>query len=398
MDVSDAISSIDLTPGATHGALYDGMTADGSKVFFTTVDPLSGADRHDTSADIYQAEVSGLGRQPDPGLDRPRDGPGNTDSCDPVANSRVHTGTRPAPNRTAASSRSAAVAEWHPATALSTSSLPRSWHGSGHGVPECPQSLSPARHGRRRASSRPWSRSSPAPAAAAHPHLTATTSAPSPNATASKRRRSRSTAADTVYEVRSSAPGRKRGTGGLLTGPSAEGTGTSKRAPAKSNRRRSKSGPSASARNTAPVRRSHDQALLGAGVIEISQPAEATATAVHLTAKQSFSESFFGIVSPPSLAVDQSNGDLYVPDIVNNVVDRFGSSGEYLSQIPVGWPFRSRCRPRQPRHLCRRRLWERSSLRTFRQSGQSFSTGHLPSGIAVDSERHRLCDPPASRG
>ena len=46
MNVGDSFKTIDLTPGTTHGVLYDGMTADGSKVFFTTVDPLSTAD-HD---------------------------------------------------------------------------------------------------------------------------------------------------------------------------------------------------------------------------------------------------------------------------------------------------------------------------------------------------------------
>ena len=41
---------------ATTGVLYDGMTEDGSKVFFTTKDKLLAADT-DESADIYQAEV-----------------------------------------------------------------------------------------------------------------------------------------------------------------------------------------------------------------------------------------------------------------------------------------------------------------------------------------------------
>ena len=53
MDVGDSISSIDLTPGATHGVRFDGMSADGSEVFFTTMDSLSGDDT-DTSADIYR--------------------------------------------------------------------------------------------------------------------------------------------------------------------------------------------------------------------------------------------------------------------------------------------------------------------------------------------------------
>ncbi len=65
--MNDSITSIDLTPGTTAGVLFDGMTADGTKVFFTTADKLLGADS-DESADIYEAEVSEAGAatlQPD---------------------------------------------------------------------------------------------------------------------------------------------------------------------------------------------------------------------------------------------------------------------------------------------------------------------------------------------
>ncbi len=53
--------SIDLTPGTTSGALFDGMTADGSTVYFTTPDPLTTASDQDsdTSADIFRADVTG---------------------------------------------------------------------------------------------------------------------------------------------------------------------------------------------------------------------------------------------------------------------------------------------------------------------------------------------------
>ena len=36
MNVGDSTETIDLTPGTTSGVLYDGMSADGSRVFFTT--------------------------------------------------------------------------------------------------------------------------------------------------------------------------------------------------------------------------------------------------------------------------------------------------------------------------------------------------------------------------
>ena len=60
MNIDDSTSSVDLAPGATSGVLFDGMTADGSSVLYTTVDPLT-ADDHDNSADIYRADVSAGG-------------------------------------------------------------------------------------------------------------------------------------------------------------------------------------------------------------------------------------------------------------------------------------------------------------------------------------------------
>jgi hypothetical protein len=53
-------ASADLTPGPTSSALFDGMTGDGSRVFFTTTDKLENEDG-DNSADIYEAAVSPSG-------------------------------------------------------------------------------------------------------------------------------------------------------------------------------------------------------------------------------------------------------------------------------------------------------------------------------------------------
>ena len=81
MNVGDADHTIDVTPGADAGVLYDGMTADGTKVFFTATGQLT-ADDHDTSADIYRADVSAS----DASLSRVstgQGGVGDTDVCDP---------------------------------------------------------------------------------------------------------------------------------------------------------------------------------------------------------------------------------------------------------------------------------------------------------------------------
>jgi hypothetical protein len=84
MNVNDSSQSIDLTPGTTEGALYDGMTSNGSTVYFTTVDQLTGEDT-DGSADIYRADVSGSSASLT--LVSAAGGHGNTDSCEPSGNS-----------------------------------------------------------------------------------------------------------------------------------------------------------------------------------------------------------------------------------------------------------------------------------------------------------------------
>ena len=91
MHVGGAPNTIDLTPGATNGVLYDGMSSNGTKVYFTAKDALATtADQDtDTSADIYRADVGASSVT----LTRVSSGAGagNTDSCDPAANSeRVH--------------------------------------------------------------------------------------------------------------------------------------------------------------------------------------------------------------------------------------------------------------------------------------------------------------------
>jgi sugar lactone lactonase YvrE len=84
MNVGDSAETIDLTPGASEGALYDGMTGDGSKVYLTTADRLTGQDT-DNSTDLYRADVAGSGATLT--LVSIGGGNGNSDSCDPIGNS-----------------------------------------------------------------------------------------------------------------------------------------------------------------------------------------------------------------------------------------------------------------------------------------------------------------------
>ncbi len=85
MDIGDSSKTIDLAPGSTSGVLYDGMSEDGSKVFFTTKDKLLAADT-DESADLYGAEVSPEGKLNLQLLSTGAEGTGNSNSCDPVSN------------------------------------------------------------------------------------------------------------------------------------------------------------------------------------------------------------------------------------------------------------------------------------------------------------------------
>jgi hypothetical protein len=86
MHVAGNPDSIHLTPNVPDGALYDGMSADGTQVFFTTKDVPTGTSDDDTSADIFKADVGGSGatltRISGPAGADPGD-PGDTDLCNP---------------------------------------------------------------------------------------------------------------------------------------------------------------------------------------------------------------------------------------------------------------------------------------------------------------------------
>ena len=87
MDIDDSPETIELTPGASDGVLFNGMTSNGSEVFFTTKDKLTTATNQDTdeSADLYQAEVSESGATLNR-ISTGTEGTGNTDACEPAPN------------------------------------------------------------------------------------------------------------------------------------------------------------------------------------------------------------------------------------------------------------------------------------------------------------------------
>jgi hypothetical protein len=83
MNVGDSDHTIDLTPSASQGVLYDGMTTDGSQVFVTTPDAMAAGDT-DGSADLYRLDV-GSGTVA-ASLISTGNGAGDTDACNPEPN------------------------------------------------------------------------------------------------------------------------------------------------------------------------------------------------------------------------------------------------------------------------------------------------------------------------
>ena len=84
MHIGTSAESLDLAPTASSGLLFDGMTADGSRVFFTTVDNLLPAEDTDESADIYEFTVHGNGTVDTRLVSIDGSGPSNDDGCSPA--------------------------------------------------------------------------------------------------------------------------------------------------------------------------------------------------------------------------------------------------------------------------------------------------------------------------
>jgi hypothetical protein len=75
--------SVDLMAGATQGAYFAGMTADGTRLFFTTKEQLSGEDT-DESADVYEAQLDSEGNLAERLVSTDSEGnASNSDSCTP---------------------------------------------------------------------------------------------------------------------------------------------------------------------------------------------------------------------------------------------------------------------------------------------------------------------------
>ena len=139
MDIDDSPETIELTPGASDGVLFNGMTSNGSEVFFTTKDKLTTATNQDSdeSADLYEAEVSESGATLNR-ISTGTEGTGNTDACEAAPTRTAPTGTHSKLPPTVASWRSAAAGEWQPNRAPIYFLSPELLDGAANGVQNQP--------------------------------------------------------------------------------------------------------------------------------------------------------------------------------------------------------------------------------------------------------------------
>ena len=86
MHIGNTEGSYDLTPGTTTGALYNGMTNDGSMVYFSTKDPISTESNQDTdtSVDFFRTTVAPNATVTVTRVSTGTGGTGDTDSCTPI--------------------------------------------------------------------------------------------------------------------------------------------------------------------------------------------------------------------------------------------------------------------------------------------------------------------------
>ncbi|MBA3865548.1 MAG: hypothetical protein H0X42_04250 [Solirubrobacterales bacterium] len=290
LSVGDSGKTIDLTPGASKGALYAGMSSDGSKVFFTTKDQLLAEDE-DESSDLYVAEVSGESA----GLtliSTGSEGTGNTDSCEPFANSaHEHWNTKGGGANcdvVAIGGGGGVAAEEGSVYLLS----PEKLDGSGNGTQDAPNLYV----------ARPADGYTPRFVAS----LESVVSGPQPPAQQHSFDRSFGSFGEAsgiavdhadgsvyVLDIETNTVQKFDSSGNLVT----------------------------SFGDTSPA---HDGKLSGVK-----------------TPEGSFAE--IASTGPTQLAVDNdpsspSFGDLYVPDIIHSVVDKFNPEGEYEGQVPVSFP------------------------------------------------------------
>ena len=336
MSVDDSAETIDLTPGATDGVLFDGMTEDGTRIFFTSKERLTAEDE-DRSADLYEAELTGSAASLKL-ISTGTEGSGSTDSCDPVANS-----AHPHWNTTGAEENCGIVAiGGGGGVAGKDGSIyflsPERLDGSSNGVQNAPNLYV----------ARPADHYSPSYVTT----LESVLNSPQPP-------RLQHTFRENLAQSFSKATALaiEHSSGDLYVLDS--GTGMVEKFNAEGN----------------PV---NFTAGSGKGTNQLDGSE---------TPAGSFAPSYGGFVYPTQLGLNQSNGDFYVPDTSHNVVDKFSASGEYLSQSPLSDPTAAAVDPANGDMYASGLFGE---VKIFSATGEPVSnfrvpSGKFPSSIAVDS-------------
>ncbi len=339
MHVGKNTETIDLTPGATHGVIYAGMTEDASMVYFTTPDPLlTAADQDsDESADLYRAEVGEEATAATLTRVSTGDSSGDTDSCDPAPNS--------------------AHAHWNSLAASPSCDVLAI--GGGGGVASASGAVyffSPER----------LDTSGPAQPAQDAPNLYRAAPGSAPRF---------------VTTLESS-----------LSGP---------QPPAMAYRQAATSFPTTFSRATG-VAVEHASGNVYVLDIQAKRVLKfnASGNPVNFTAGQgkntnalSGADAPSGVFStnlgqslPSEIAVDQASGSLYVPDYGHNVVDVFASTGAYLSQVAVTAPSGVAVNPSS--HNVYVSSESTGKVFVFTSAGApvtNFATIAKPTGVAVGS-------------
>jgi hypothetical protein len=333
--IGDSPQTIDLTPGAIDGVLYAGMSADGTKVFFTSGDPLVGSEL-DESVDLYRADVS-ISSATISRVSTGIESAGDTDGCDPFANtvfSRWNSrGTAPTCDVLAVGGRGGVASGDGTVYFLS----PELLDGTGNGVQDAPN-LYLARPG-------------------GAPHFVATLES-SANAPLPEARHAFLRSIGTLSKPTGVALDQGSGDLYVLDVTSDFGSGFVY-----------KFNSSGQLDTTFGENGKLDGSETPAGGFEDHGPSG----------------------SPTTIAVDNapgspSQGDLYVPDFLHAVVDKFDPSGEYLGQLTGGFlPTGAAVNPVDGRVYVTTYF---GGVRVYSPTGTlitTFSTISSPTSVAVDS-------------
>ncbi len=331
MNVGDSGETTEVTPGATEGVLFDGMTADGSKVFFSSTEHLTHEDEAHTGADIFMWEEGHPLTLISKGTE------GNAASCDPAANTaHAHWNTTgPEENCGAvAVGGGGGVASGDGTIYFLSPSLLAGTEEPQDGVRNAPN-LYLARPGQppRFVATLESTLNAPLPPKV-HPFLRSFGNFENPTGVAISEAPAEAGDSYVLDDTRffggsvekfdpSGNPVAGFGKNGRIEGQSARGTGTLQKGSTTIESVSATTGAFAAGQEISAAGLPEGTTIetFNSGSLQVSQPATKTSASVSLTAKKPFFEyGPPGQAVPTTIAVDNSpggEGDLYVPDLIH---------------------------------------------------------------------------------